>query len=34
MMSTVADLIYALLLRLVTTAQLKGFYFHHEEGRM
>lgn len=33
-MSTVTALIYALLLRLVTTVQLQGFYFHHEEGRM
>lgn len=32
-MSTLASLIYALLLRLVTGVQLGGFCFHHE-GRM
>lgn len=33
-MSTLAPLIYALLLCLVTAVQLEGFYFHHEEGWM
>lgn len=33
-MSTLALLIYALLLYLVTAVQLEGFYFHHKEGWM
>lgn len=33
-MRTLAPLIYALLLCLVTAVQLQGFYFHHEEGWM
>lgn len=33
-MTTLAALIYALLLCLVTGVQLEGFSFHHEGGRM